>query len=48
VSSLSEEKPERSSGLLSRRAREVAKCTDDLFDKVGEGGALSEEPSFDE
>jgi hypothetical protein len=48
VSSAREDVPLRSSGLLSRRATDVAKWTEDLFERVGEGGALIEDPSLEE
>lgn len=48
LSNWRDEIPERSSGLLSLKAREVVKCTEDWVERVGDGGWAKEPASFED
>lgn len=48
LSNWREETPQRSSGLLSLKAMEVAKCTEDWVESVGDGGGPTEAASLED
>ena len=43
-----DEAPERSSGLLSLKVRDVAKCTEDWVERVGDGGWRTDAASLED